>query len=168
METRPGPPCFLADAMLGRLAKWLRLLGYDTAYAGEESDQRIAARARAESRVVLTRDREMARRKGIRCLLVHSQDLGEQLEQVLSSFDRPRGEIEPRCPQCNASLIEISPQEARSHVPAYVFQAHRRFRRCPACERVYWPGSHWAKIEEMLARHLEAQECGPPSCDRQP
>jgi uncharacterized protein with PIN domain len=168
MEARSGVPSFLADAMLGRLAKWLRLLGYDTAYAGEESDQRIAARARAESRVLLTRDREMARRRGIRCLLVHSQDLDEQLEQVLSAFGQPPGELAPRCPRCNASLIEISPQAARARVPAYVFQEHRCFHRCPACDRVYWPGSHWARIEETLAQHLDTRESGPSFCDGQP
>ena len=108
-SSTPSSPLFLADAMLGRLAKWMRLLGFDTLYAGQASDHQIAALARAEGRIVLTRDRELARRKGIRCLLVDSQVLEEQLLQVIAACElAPRGEgspargglstIGPRCP----------------------------------------------------------------------
>ena len=88
-------PLLLADAMLGRLAKWLRLLGFDTLYAGRRSDHQIAALARAEGRIVLTRDREMTRRKGICCLYVDSQVLEEQLAQVLGDLGSSHGDETP-------------------------------------------------------------------------
>jgi diguanylate cyclase (GGDEF)-like protein len=114
------PLRLLADEMLGRLARWLRLLGYDTLYETGLSDHQLAARARHEDRVLLTRDRELARRKGIRCLLVRSQELEEQLEQVIDTLGAPAAESEPRCSSCNAQLISISRQEASLHVPAFV------------------------------------------------
>jgi len=144
-------PAFLADAMLGRLARWLRLLGFDTAYAGAASDYQIAARARAEGRVVLTRDREMARRRGIRCFLVSSQALEEQLREVVTAFGRPVPEAAPRCPRCNGELAEAERAWVRTRVPAHVFETHARFGRCTVCGRIYWPGSHWQRIVGTLA-----------------
>jgi uncharacterized protein with PIN domain len=157
-------PILLADAMLGRLAVWLRLIGFDTLYAGRlpgqgagagaRSDHQIAARARAEGRIVLTRDREMARRRGIRCLYVESQVLEEQLAQVIAALGTPCAPT-PRCPQCNEPLADISPMEARPYVPAYVWKTHARFQRCSECDKVYWPGSHWERIEKTIARVMD-------------
>jgi uncharacterized protein with PIN domain len=154
------PLRLLADEMLGRLARWLRLLGYDTLYETGLSDHQLAARARHEDRVLLTRDRELARRKGIRCLLVRSQELEEQLEQVIDTLGAPAAESEPRCSSCNAQLISISRQEASLHVPAFVLDTHKRFRYCAQCRRVYWQGSHWQRVTEIAdrLRHREGRE----------
>jgi uncharacterized protein with PIN domain len=149
------PTRLLADAMLGRLAKWLRLLGYDTLYSSTLSDHQIAARSRAEGRVVLTRDRELTRRRGIRCLFVESDGLEDQLRQVVAAFGAPAPGPEPRCPRCNATLQRVSPEHARPYVPPYVFKTHRPFHRCPDCDKVYWAGSHWKQIRAMLERVLE-------------
>jgi uncharacterized protein with PIN domain len=145
-------PTLLADAMLGRLAKWLRLLGYDTLYDSALSDHQIAARARAEARIVLTRDRELARRKGFHRLLVRSDLLEEQMREVVTALGAPPPEAQPRCPQCNASLSRLSPDQVRSHVPAHVVKTHRRFHHCPECDKYYWPGSHWRNIQSVIAR----------------
>jgi uncharacterized protein with PIN domain len=146
----------LADAMLGRLAKWLRLLGFDTVYAGHRSDHQIAAIARAEDRIVLTRDREMMRRKGIRCLYVDSQVLEEQLRQVVGELGLPsedEGRIKgARCPVCNQSLVRLSREEVRPHVPPYVWQTQSTFHRCAECERIFWPGTHWQHIQKTFKR----------------
>jgi hypothetical protein len=136
--------------MLGRLSRWLRLLGYDTLYAPALSDCQIAARARAEGRIVLTRDQHLARRKGIRCLLIQSQALEEQIRQVLTMLGAPLQEARPRCPVCNAVLSQASPAQVRPFVPAYVFKTHRRFHHCPTCDRYYWPGSHWENIQSTI------------------
>ena len=153
---RAGQPCppFLADAMLGRLARWLRLMGYDTAYANGISDHQIAARARAECRVVLTRDQALAQRKGIRCLFVHSQVLEEQIREVVTAFGAPAPRPESRCSECNVPLVELTSEQAAPYVPPYVLNTHHRFHRCPTCERYYWAGSHWSRIEERIARAL--------------
>jgi uncharacterized protein with PIN domain len=145
-------PMLLADEMLGRLARWLRLLGYDTLYEPGLSDHQLAARARREDRTLLTRDRELSRRRGIRCLLVRSQKLEEQLEQVMEELGAPAPESEPRCSQCNAQLLSISRQEASWRVPAFVLDTHKRFRYCAHCDQVYWQGSHWQHVTQTAAR----------------
>jgi uncharacterized protein with PIN domain len=148
-------PCLLVDAMLGRLAKWLRLMGYDALYASNCSDHQIAARARAEQRLVLTRDRELARRKGIQCLLIHSDDLEGQLAEVFAALGEPPAEVPPRCPQCNTPLREAAPDEARQHVPSYVLRTQHHFGYCPTCDKYYWPGSHWQHVQSVLGRVLD-------------
>lgn len=145
--------------MLGRLARWLRLLGYDTLYEPGLSDHQLAARARQEDRTLLTRDRELSRRRGIRCLLVHSQQLEEQLAQVMEELGAPSPASVPRCSQCNAQLLTISRQEASRRVPAFVLDTHKRFRYCAQCDQVYWQGSHWQHVTETIdhLRHRKAE-----------
>jgi uncharacterized protein with PIN domain len=140
--------------MLGRLARWLRLIGYDTVYAAGLSDHQIAARARAEGRTVLTRDRALTQRRGIDCIYVHSQALEEQLEQIVTCLGYPETDV-PRCTECNTPLVSVTPQEIRSQVPPYVFDTHDQFHRCSECNKVYWPGSHWEHIQQVLARLLD-------------
>lgn len=147
--------------MLGRLAKWLRLLGYDTVYAGQETDHQIAAQARAQSRIVLTRDRELARRRGIQCLLIDSEVLEQQLHEVVATYGLPVPGFTPRCPQCNALLESIDREVARPHVPPYVYQTHHHFHRCEPCSRYYWPGSHWQRIKETLTLIREGVKSRP-------
>jgi len=148
----------LADAMLGRLAKWLRLLGYDTVYASTLPDHRIAARARAEGRIILTRDRELARRRGIRSMYIDSQVLEAQINEVVSALGAPAPGTEPRCPRCNALLSQIGLDEVRARVPAYVLERHRHFRQCRACDKVYWPGSHWQNVQSVVEPLLDRRD----------
>lgn len=138
--------------MLGTLAKWLRILGYDTLYDPGLDDYQLMRLARAEERVLLTRDGELARRRGIDSLLIESQVLEKQLRQVLSALD-----LEPalapalsRCPVCNELLVPLDRQAARTRVPAYVARTQQHFRLCPGCQRVYWRGSHWQQMQERL------------------
>jgi len=138
--------CFLADSMLGRLARWLRLLGYDTAYENDADDLQLARRARAEGRVLLTRDRALAARRGLRTLLVNSELLEEQIAQIRETFGPPPEPALSRCSVCNAVLEPITPQEAALRVPPYILRTQKQFRACPDCGRVYWEGTH---LEEM-------------------
>jgi uncharacterized protein with PIN domain len=154
-------PLLLADAMLGRLAKWLRLLGLDTLYAGRRSDHEIAAIARAEGRIVLTRDRELTRRKGICCLYVDSQVLEDQLVQVLGALNGPvaaeGAPFSARCPRCNQPLAQVCREKARPHVPPYVWKTQSVFHHCAECGRFYWPGTHWEHIQETLDRVTDSR-----------
>jgi uncharacterized protein with PIN domain len=145
-------PLLLADAMLGRLARWLRLIGYDTVYAQGWSDHQVAARARAEGRIVLTGDRELARRRGIRCLLIESHDLEAQLEELWTVLAPPVTALSPRCPRCNTALEVLPAAVAQDRVPPYVFRTQTVFRRCPDCDQVYWQGSHWRHVQEIVER----------------
>jgi uncharacterized protein with PIN domain len=140
---------FLADNMLGRLATWLRLLGYDTANLPEADDAELARVARAEDRVLITRDIELARRRGIRPLLIESDKVEEQLRQVFRESNLTAQHAFSRCARCNVPLDQASKATVQNDVPPYVFQSQERFLRCPHCRRVYWRGTHWAR---MLAR----------------
>ncbi|MFC2023260.1 Mut7-C RNAse domain-containing protein [Chloroflexota bacterium] len=142
---------FIADAMLGTLAKWLRILGFDTLYDPALDDNQIARLARADGRMLLTRDRELARRRGLCSLLIAGQDLGSQLDQVLSDLDLTPDCTFSRCPVCNELLAPLSPEAAGQRVPAYVARSHRTFKLCPACQRIYWRGTHWQRMEKQMA-----------------
>jgi uncharacterized protein with PIN domain len=143
---------FIVDAMLGTLAKWLRILGYDTLFDSELDDHQVVRLARAEGRTLLTRDRELARRRGLRVLWIASQELDEQIRQVLVELDLETQRSFSRCPICNELLEPVDPNVARSRVPAYVAQVHQEFSHCPSCQRVYWRGTHWQKMDEQLTR----------------
>ncbi|CAG0941125.1 hypothetical protein ANRL1_00393 [Anaerolineae bacterium] len=137
---------FLADNMLGRLATWLRLLGYDTTYIPHADDHELARRARAENRVLLTRDVELTRRRGLRFVLIESEKIVEQLRQVFHDLDLTARAAFSRCAECNVELGEASKESVRAAVPPYVFNTQTQFRRCPQCKRVYWRGTHWARM----------------------
>jgi len=145
-----APPRLLADAMLGKLARWLRILGYDTLYM-QDDDARIAQRARAEGRVLLTRDRGLAQRRGLRTLLIEAQDLDAQMLEVVAALGRP-ADGAPRCMLCNGELRRIPVEVARSFVPSYVAQTQSLFHRCAECGKIYWQGTHWEGIVRELNR----------------
>ena len=144
---------FVVDGMLGSLARWLRILGYDTDYANRRDDAELVRIARAEDRVLLTRDRELAGRRGVRALWVASQSLDEQLAQVMAAFPRLPGSGPGRCPVCNTVLVQVTRQEVAHRLPVYILKSHRDFQRCPGCDRVYWQGSHWQNMQARLKRH---------------
>lgn len=138
--------------MLGTLAKWLRILGYDTVLDPALDDHQLARLARAEGRVLLTRDRELARRRGLAAVLVASENLEEQIRQVLAELDLVPERTYSRCPVCNVPLQNLDAAAARAHVPPYVARTQEQFSICPACHRVYWRGTHWQQMESRLAR----------------
>jgi uncharacterized protein with PIN domain len=142
---------FIADAMLGRLAKWLRLLGYDTLYDASWSDAQLVRLARAEDRILLTRDTALARRRGVRVLLVASEELTAQLAQLCRELGL--GAMAPfsRCPVCNEPLVAVPKDHAWGQVPPYIFVTQEEFRLCPSCDRFFWRGTHWQHIQELLA-----------------
>ena len=143
---------FVADAMLGTLAKWLRILGYDTLFDPALDDHKLIRLARAENRVLLTRDRQLALRRGVRVLLITSEHLDDQICQVLADLELVPNRSFSRCPVCNEPLETIDRAAAQAQVPAYVARTHKAFRRCPGCERIYWRGTHWQRMDDHLAR----------------
>lgn len=149
------PLAFFADAMLGRLARWLRTLGYDTAYEKVISDEVLIARVLTEHRWLLTRDGYLVQRKVLRDrqTLIVSDHLQDQLRQLRSELhldlnlsDRTAS----RCAACNDILIVIPHEEAALTVPAYVADLRPRFVQCPSCGRIYWPGTHWTHMLTCL------------------
>ncbi len=136
--------------MLGTLAKWLRILGYDARFDPALDDHQLVRQARAEDRILLTRDRELARRPGLRVLLIESEDLDEQIRQVLDDLGLSPDRSFSRCPVCNGPLEALDGQAARKRVPAYVARTHDEFKSCPACQRVYWRGGHRQRMDRFL------------------
>ena len=163
---------FVADRMLGKLCTWLRILGYDTVYAGSlcegceedekndvEEDNRILSFARKEKRILLTRDKELAfnaERAGVKSILVRSDDLDGQLCELVSSLNLRLEPVAERCSECNAPIRLVKrSEEAKLRSIDYVPKAligKIDFWICDACGRIYWEGSHWRAIRERLKR----------------
>ena len=151
LNGRRDRPKFLCDAMLGSLARWLRFFGFDATYLSPGvADTVLAELARSEARWLLTRDRELAA-VGPRTLLVRAERLDDQLVEVLSRLSlRPAANLQhARCGECNGILQSVGREEVAALIPPYVWTTAPRFRRCESCGRVYWPGTHSAR---MVAR----------------
>lgn len=148
---------FVADAMLGRLAKWLRILGYDTLYSTEMDDADLAHLARREGRILLTRDTRLVKRRGLRYFLLESDMLEEQLRQVVRDLHLDvNDQAFSRCPSCNGLLDVVGKESVAGLVPAYVYATQDQFKRCPRCGRLFWRGTHWDRMKERLAKLDEA------------
>ena len=139
---------FIADAMLGRLARWMRFLGYDVQYYRDIDDRALVRHARSEGRILLTRDRELTRRFTVEHLLIKSEDVKEQLKEVVAVF--PGETSTRRCMQCNIPLRDIKKEMVEGIVPEHVYLHQRRFQRCNKCGRIYWEGSHTDSILKIL------------------
>lgn len=141
-------PRFIADAMLGRLARWLRLLGFDTLYEPHISDAMLIKRALAEDRLILTRDTSISK-KNIKCLLISSEDVFEQLKEVVLSLGLKEQDT-PRCANCNGLVVGIQRQDAEGLVPDYVYLNYNDFMRCVDCGRLYWEGTQYMDVRRRL------------------
>lgn len=151
-----GEPRFACDAMLGRTARWLRALGYDTAWEADVADADLVRRAVAERRILVTKDRRLPEEWRIGGVLVLET---EGPVEALREIDRRIGlgwprELFTRCLECNEPLEPASAEEVARKAPPRVRAAHDDFRRCPSCERVYWPGSHVRRLRRRLAEAL--------------
>jgi uncharacterized protein with PIN domain len=148
---------FIADAMLGRLARWLRVMGYDVEYHAMIGDDELMARSERTGRLILTRDTLLAKRKRVRgnCFFVEGDHFRDQLRQVVRAFDLdPFARFLTRCLECNVPLGEMERGEAEALVPPYVFATQERFLQCPSCARLYWGGTHRERMKEELGRML--------------
>jgi uncharacterized protein with PIN domain len=147
-------PRVVADSMLGRLARWLRALGYDTRYERGVPDRRLLAIALSERRCLLTRDVALARRARDAGLLVRAEDVDAQIREVTAALGLAGAVPLSRCLECNAPLVLAAPDAVRDRVPPYTFATQRAFRVCSGCGRVFWPGTHLAGIRRRLSPYL--------------
>ncbi|MFP4374623.1 MAG: Mut7-C RNAse domain-containing protein [Spirochaetaceae bacterium] len=151
-------PRFILDVHLGKLARLLRLLGFDTLYDNCWDDPEIVQRALAEHRIILTRDAGLLKRREVtHGYLVRSGESVEQAVEVLRRFDLAR-RIEPfrRCTACNGLIEPVPREEVEEELLPGTRESYTEFYRCRSCRRVYWRGSHYdamrEKIEGLLAR----------------
>jgi uncharacterized protein len=143
---------FVLDCHLGRLAKYLRILGFDTLYANHAGDRELAEVSRREKRILLTMDRELLKRSMVeRGYLVRESDPRRQLAEVLRRFDL-KNNIRPlvRCLECNAKLEPVGKADVLDRIPPRVREWRDNFERCPGCGRVYWQGSHYARMRRLV------------------
>lgn len=162
-----SPTHFMADAMLGRLARWLRILGYDTAYEQVIGDDALIERVLREDRWLLTRDGYLVQRNVLRGrhTLIISDHLDSQLRQLHRNLQidlHMSDQRGYRCADCNERLRPIPREQAVSRVPPHVAEEHRHFMQCPRCGHLYWPGSHWINIRRQLARLTDAPQVPDP------
>ncbi len=150
-----APLRFAADAMLGGLMRWLRALGHDTTWEAEIADDELVRRAVAERRVLLTRDRGLAAAWWIRpLLLLHADAPLAQLAEVAARFSLRTDRLFSRCLRCNLPLEPAAEADVLARVPADVRARQTVFHRCRRCARLYWEGSHTARMRDDIAQAL--------------
>jgi len=155
---------FIADVMLGRLAKRMRLLGMDVVYDRTLSDNEIIRIALEQKRTILTRDTALSERPlAAPHLFIHSNLVHDQLRQVLDAF--PSEPIMPltRCSACNGALTPIAKSEVRDLIPVRVYETHDTFLFCGYCGRTYWEGTHVRRMRALMqVRTKKPGSCSDP------
>jgi len=148
---------FIVDNNVGKLAKWLRIMGYDTVFFTGIDDSRMVAKALAEGRVILTRDTGIMKRGlvtsgRLEAILISSEEPEKQKRQVIKTLNldcqfRPFA----LCLECNQPLVEKNKDQVKDRVPPHVFKTQSQYVECPTCHRIYWRGTHW----QAMTRELE-------------
>ncbi len=144
---------FIVDGMLGSLARWLRIAGYDSIYFRGLQDDLLLDETRNSSRIMLTRDRELYQRSlklGLRSFYFESEEVKAQLSHLKRELGLELSATNSRCPRCNGLLKETPKADVQELVPAESFSTFDEFWVCGDCSRAYWKGSHWIKIRETL------------------
>ena len=151
---------FIVDSNVGKLARWLRLMGYDTRFFDGTDDSHLVAIAQAEGRVILTRDTQIMKRRVIidgqlKAIFIRSDEPEAQIHQVIDTLNLDC-QFSPFtiCLECNQPLVERSKGQVKDLVPPYVFQTQSQFMECPACHRIYWRGTHWQAMTRKLQKFM--------------
>lgn len=144
---------FACDRNLGSLARWLRILGFDTTYPDLPDDRTLADQARNEGRTLLTRDRALAAKHPGFCYLVSAEPLDEQILEVAEALHLAP-EIKPlsRCSACNGLLAPVAREAVEDSLPPRVRDYQKEYRRCESCGKVYWPGTHFERMNGRIRR----------------
>ena len=149
---------FVVDCMLGKLAKWLKILGFDTVYFSRAEDELLVEVARRQRRILLTRDHSLLKKLDERrSLLIESEAWRDQVRQVLQAFSLWE-KVKPfsRCLHCNVRLKRLARPNARYLVSSFVYEKGKRFALCPQCGRVFWQGTHFQDMEQQLTAIFKA------------
>jgi uncharacterized protein with PIN domain len=158
-KVRPVPlrnPRFILDVHLGKLSTFMRMLGFDTLYSNTYVDEDLVKIALSEGRIILTRDRELLKRRAItHGAFVRSKDSRKQLAEVIERFHM-KGRIRPfsRCLRCNALLADVERREITGRVPSFVEENYDAFKLCVECGRIYWKGAHWRSMKRIVDRFV--------------
>jgi hypothetical protein len=143
---------FILTKELGRLSKWLRILGFDTVYYNQDNLSSLIIQALRDERIILTRNQRLPQARGLKIVLIKNEKIKKQVEEVLKTL---KIVLEPemmfsRCILCNTELVYITKDEVKDKVPGYVFNTQEGFLTCPQCNRIYWQGTHWGNVTKTL------------------
>ena len=154
---------FAVDRMLGRLARWLRILGHDVAYGPHLGGRTLVDCARRERRLLLTRDTRLLRSPDVPAhLFITADRFRDQLREVAAAVPLAGAGILTRCLDCNRLLESVAREDARERVPPFVWQTAEQFLRCPGCGRLFWPATHRAHVlRELAALGIDAADPPP-------
>ena len=147
---------FIADNNVGKLAKWLRIIGYDTLLFKEKDDNKMIKLSLNGDRVILTRDTQLMKRRlvtegKLKAMLINQDNPKAQLQGIMKNLDLSYS-FSPfsLCLECNQPLAPQSKKEVQNAVPPYVFETQNQYMECPMCHRIYWRGTHWqAMVKEL-------------------
>ncbi len=148
---------FIVDHNVGKLAKWLRIMGYDAMLFKEEDDGKMVKTALLQNRVILTKDTQILRRRVVtsgrlKVVLIEDSDPKVQLRQIVETLNLDCFKPFSLCLECNERLAEKSKDEVRDLVPPYVYKNYSQFMECPFCHRIYWQGTHWQAMNRELEK----------------
>lgn len=153
---------FVADNNVGKLARWLRMMGYDTVLLIEKDDDQMIKIALSENRVILTKDTQFIRRRlvangTVKTIHIKQDDPRLQVQEVAITLKLDY-HFKPfsLCLECNRPLVARDKGEVKDLVPAHVFETQTQYRQCPGCQRIYWPGTHWQAMANKL-RNLQGE-----------
>ena len=154
---------FIVDNNVGKLARWLRMIGYDTLLFKEKDDSKMIELALNEGRVILTRDTQITKRRlvtdgKLKAILIKHDEPKAQLRETVKTLNldyyfRPFS----LCLECNQMLIPRSREEVQNLVPPHVFETQEQYMECPSCRRIYWQGTHWQAMVKELRELTQGQ-----------
>ena len=148
---------FTADSTLGKLAKWLRILGFDTTFDTEDSGEIFSVHT-VKERIVVTRTGKIRKRfSDHKLVFIISNDPWIQLKQVITEIGIRRSDLRPfhRCIRCNIAIVDVEPGDVYGKIPDYVYGSYSQFKKCPQCNRIFWPGSHTSRTLERIENLFE-------------
>ena len=152
---------FVTDGMLGKLTRWLRMLGHDVNYSNSLNDDQLMEVARTERRVLLTRDLQLyqkAMTRGLNAFLVEGNTEAEKLANLAKRFSLKLDfdVTVSRCPKCNTKIEPIAKEKVLDRVPKDTSSYYEEFWECPGCKQIYWQGAHWKRIDKTLEEAKKA------------
>lgn len=153
---------FIVDTNVGKLARWLRMLGYDTLFINDIDDNELIAIGLNDKRVLLTKDTQIMLRRvvtsgSLKAVLIEDDNPKDQLRQVARMMNIDQERKFTRCLECNKLLVPKGKDEVRALVPAYVFKTQPQYFQCPACQRIYWRGTHWQRMNQEMEALMGAE-----------
>jgi uncharacterized protein with PIN domain len=149
---------FIVDENVGKLARWLRMMGFDSLFFNGEDDSQMVKQALAEDRVLLTRDTGIMKRRVIingrlKAVLMESEEPERQMQQLMAALNiKEHSRPFTLCLECNQPLVDRSPAEVKDRVPPYVYKTQTQYMECPECRRIYWRGTHWKAMLSKLEK----------------